>query len=126
MSRHDRRADPDQWYRISAASLDPSDRPAEIPPDKAAYFKGPIDKLLVFSIPTEIPTQQRIGLMQGIREFAEANGVEAMVLDDTIKICALRKVDDHTAKLLERDRRLRATERAAAVAAHEKPKGPPS
>lgn len=126
MSRHDRRADPDQWYRISAASLDPTDRPAEIPADKAAYFKGPIEKLLVFAIPAEIPMQQRINLMQGIREFAEANGVEAMVLDDTIKICALRKVDEMTAKALERDRRLRATERSAALAAREKPKGPPS
>lgn len=118
MSRQDRRANPDQWWKLSGY-FDASTKKVHGLDEKyAQYVKGSIGDIVVIEIPANMPSQDRNALMSGFQEMAAGLGEQHrfMFVPDNIRFLKVSPVDRDTSRHLDRqamNRRVDASVRAA-------------
>lgn len=103
MNRKERRANPDQWWKLVAYSDGKVGH--ELPEQFAQHVKGTIGDIIVVAVPSALPPAERVAWMQSIREsFAMAGLTQnVIVVPDSVKLCRFRPVvSEAEAKALDR------------------------
>ncbi len=126
MSRHERRANPDQWWKLSGYFDGSTKSVHGIDEKYAQYVKGEVGDIIVVEVPTNMSTPERVALMQGFREMATAMGEEHrfMFIPDNIRFLNVTPVDRETARQLDqkfRVRKIEANVRTAKIDAAQNP-----
>jgi len=110
MNRKERRANPDQWWKLVAQSLDRIDLP-ELPDEYAQYVKGSIGDVLVVALPN-LPPSETVALVKGVRELCALMDRQVVVVPDAVKFCRFRPVVNQE-QIKKLDGRLRNSQLAA-------------
>ncbi len=117
-NRHERRANPDQWWKL-VAYFDGSTKTVHGLDEKfSQYVKGTIDDIVVIEVPTNLPPQERLAIMQGFREMAAGMGEEHrfMIVPDNIRFLRVVPVDRDTTRQLEHRLKVRRVEASVRTA----------
>lgn len=106
MSRKDRRANPDQWWKLVGIA---GRMPEDLPEQFTQYAKGMIDDIVVIQIPEGLSHDETAALLRGIKETIALSGIEHqfMVIPPHVKMLRLRPVDHEIGKKLDRELSLR-------------------
>lgn len=100
-SRRQLRAGSDQWWKVVAHS--DGDAATKVDERHQAYVKGPINDIIVVSLPP-MPPDQYAKLAEDIRGALAAAGQHqhVVVVSDSIQFMRFRPVDQITARKLNR------------------------
>lgn len=117
MSRKDRRANPDQWWKLVGYFDKDTKTPHALGDQYAQYVKGSIDDILVIQLPDTLPAAERLAIMRGIQEvlsIAEKDQ-RVLIVTDSVKFVRVQPLDPATCKSLDKQmtvRRIEANVRA--------------